>query len=109
MKGDVTREPLFDAAESKTPGMCGNSMRENRETQATPSRAATEGWSGGEGRSGKAKCRTPDMYVAWESDGPIVPAKRANKARTLAAEFVEERGSPKGIADHEASPRTQSR
>jgi hypothetical protein len=103
MKGDDIRETLFDAAESKTPCMRGNSMRENRETQATPSPD-----SGG-GRSGKAKRRTPDMYVAWESDGPIVPAKRANKARTLAAEFVEERGSPKGNADHEASPRTQSR
>ena len=102
MKGDGRREPLFDAAESKTPSMRGNSMRENRETQATPSP------DGGGGRSEKAKRRTPDVHVAGESDGPIVPAKRANKAGTLAAEFVEERGSPKGNADQKASPRTQS-
>ena len=88
MKGDDRRETLFDAAESKTPCMRGNSMRENRETQATPSP------DGGGGRSGKAKRRTPDMHVVGESDGPIVPAKRANKAGTPpAAEFVEERGS----------------
>ncbi len=109
MKGDDRRETLFNAAESKTPSMRGSSMRENRETQVISSPTPTEGWSGGGGRSGKATRRTPDMYVAWESDGPIVPAKRANKARTLAAELVEERGSPKGNADHEASPRTQSR
>ncbi len=102
MKGDDKREPLFDAAESKTPCMRGNSMRENRETPATPSP------DGGGGRSEKAQCRTPDMHVAGESDGPIVPAKRANKARTLAAESVEERGSPKGNADQRVSPRTQS-
>ena len=59
MKGDDRREPLFDAAESKTPCMRGNSMRENRETQATPSRAPTEGWSVGGGRSGKANAARP--------------------------------------------------
>ena len=78
MKSDDRREPLFDAAESKTPCMRGNSMRENRETQATPPP------DGGGGRSGKAPCRTPDMHVAGESDGPIVPAKRANNAETPA-------------------------
>ncbi len=36
MNDDVTRKPTFDAAESQTPSMCGNSMRKNRETQATP-------------------------------------------------------------------------
>ena len=82
MKGDDRREPLFDAAESQTPSMCGNSMRENRETQAIPSS------DGGGGRSGKAECRTPDMHVAGESDGPIVPAKRANKTGTPVAESV---------------------
>ena len=91
MNDDVQRKPSLDAAESQTPCMCGNSMRENRETRATPSS------DGDEGRSGKAKGRMPDMHVAGESDGLIVPAKRANKAGTPAAEFVEERGSPKGI------------
>ncbi len=121
MSDDVPRKPSLDAAESQTPRMCGNSMRENRETQATPPP------DGGGGRSGKAQCRTPDAYVAGESDGPIVPAKRANKAEASArsrycdtrrrkgeptgntnidlnrvedaAESVEERGSTKGNAN----------
>ena len=36
------------------------------------------GWR--RGTVGKGKRRTPDMYVAGESDDFIVPAKRANKA-----------------------------
>ncbi len=103
MKGDDQRETLFNAAESKTPCMRGNSMRENRETQAIPS-------SDGNGeRSGKAKRRTPDVHVAGESDGPIVPAKRANKTGTLVAESAEERGSPKGNALAICSHRTLCR
>lgn len=108
MKSDDRREPLFDAAESKTPSMRGNSMRENRETQATPSP------DGGGGRSGKAKGRTPDVHVAGESDGPIVPAKRANKADRPgmgrpAAESVEKRGSTKENANETTACRTQGR
>ena len=39
------------------------------------------------------------MHVSRESDGPIVPKKRANKAgQTAAAESVEGRGSTKGNA-----------
>ncbi len=103
MKGSVQRKLPFDAAESQTLSMRGNSMRENRETPATPST------DGGEGRSEKANCRTSDAHVAGESDGPIVPAKRANKAGTPGAESVEERGSPKGNTWTADSPRTQSR
>ncbi|MGO8746640.1 MAG: hypothetical protein ACLQNE_11685, partial [Thermoguttaceae bacterium] len=51
----------------------------------------------GEGRFEKAMCRTSDMHVSRESDGPIVPKKRANKAGLkAAAESVEGRGSTKG-------------
>ncbi len=50
-----------------------------------------------------------DMHADRKSDGPIVPAKRANKAGTPGAESVEERGSPKGNAWTADSPRTQSR
>ena len=52
-----------------------------------------------QGRSEKANCRTTDMHVSRESDGPIVPKKRANKAGPkAAAESVEGRGSTKGNA-----------
>jgi hypothetical protein len=68
-----------------------NSLHGNRETLETPS-------SFDAGRSGKASCRTPDMHVSRESDGPIVPEKRANKVGQPAAESVEGRGSTKGNA-----------
>ncbi len=38
------------------------------------------------------------MNANRKSDGPIVPAKRANNTGTPVAESVEERGSPKGNA-----------
>jgi hypothetical protein len=44
-----------------------NSLHGNRETLETPSCLHA-------GRSGKAYCRTPDMHVSRESDGPIVCA-----------------------------------
>jgi hypothetical protein len=47
------------------------------------------------------------MNAKRKSDDPIVPAKRANKTRTLAAELAEERGSPKGNTNQQALPRTQ--
>ena len=91
--GDDRREPLGDAAESETLSMRGNSLHGNRETLETSSAG------GGEGRSEKAHCRTADMHVSGESDGPIVPEKRANKAGpTAAAESVEGRGPTKGNA-----------
>ena len=90
---DANRKPLVDDAESETLSMCGNSMHGNRETLETPTPQ-------GAGRSGKAYCRTPDMHVSRESDGPIVPKKRANKAGPkAAAESVEGRGSTKGNAE----------
>ena len=87
----ATREPADHAAESETLSMCGNSMRENRDTPPLP-------WTvGGEGRPEKALSRTSGMHGDGESDGPIVPAKRANNVGpSSAAESVEERGPTKG-------------
>ena len=51
---------------------------------------------------------TTDMNANRKSDDSILPAKRANKTRTLAAELAEERGSPKGNTNQKALPRTQS-
>ena len=91
---DAKRKPLVDAAESETLRMRGNSLHGNRETLETPSPKV------GEGRSEKALCRTADMYVSRESDGPIVPEKRANNAGPkAAAESVEGRGLTKGNAE----------
>jgi len=105
MKGSDRRERSFDTAESETLSMCGNSMRENREALQTPT------LDGGVGRSKKAKSRNVDMHVCRESDGPIVPTKRANKvgAYALAAESAEERRTTKGNAPQAHSRRTQSR
>jgi len=100
---DAKREPPVDAAESETLGMHGNSLHGNRETLETPAGDDRKP-VGDAGRSDKAKRRTADVHVSRESDGPIVPKKRANKAATMprmvsaAAESVEERGSTKGNA-----------
>jgi hypothetical protein len=69
----VPGEPPMDAAESKNLRMPGNSLHGNRETLEASSPQ-------GEERSGKALCRTPDMHVSRESDGPIVPEKEAKDA-----------------------------
>ena len=102
MNSNDNRESLFDVTESGTLSMCGNSMRENRETHAVPSK------DGFQGRSEKANNQTSDMHAARESDVPIVPAKRANKAFP-AAEPVEERGTTKGNTIQQAVDRAQDR
>ena len=80
---DATRESFVGAAESRNDGMCGSSMRENRETPRPPSP------DGGVGRSEKPSGRTSDMHGLGESDDLTVPAKRANKAEpSSAAESV---------------------
>jgi len=86
---DVTRKSPMDATESETLRMRGNSLHGNRETLEAPS-------SADEGRSEKAQGRTSGMHASSESDGPIVPKKRANKTGLPAAEPVEGRGSTKG-------------
>ena len=105
MKGSGRRELFFDTAESETLGMWGNSMRGNREALQTPTLDSSAG------RSKKARCRKVDMHVCRESDGLIVPVKRANKAGgyALAAESAEGRRATKGNAPQAHSCRTQSR
>ena len=92
------RKVSADAAESEPLCMRGNSMRGNRETpEASPSNNAQRAKCGGD-RSEKAVGRTSDMHVFGESDRPIVPKKRTNKAERSAAESVEERDLTKGNA-----------
>ena len=104
MKGSDRRERSFDTAESKTLGMWGNSMRENREALQTPT------LDGSAGRPKKAKSRNFDVHVCGESDGPAVPTKRANKADAyaLVAESQRKGGRPRGTHTSD-SGRTQSR
>ena len=82
-----------------------NSMRENREASQTPDSME---W---DGRRRLTKSRKVDMNVCRESDGLIVPTKRANKvdAYALAAESAEGRRATKGNAPQAHSHRTQSR
>ena len=93
-------EMRADAAESETLCMCGNSSRENREI---PSVSQSIDWE----RSANVPDGNADASADGKSDDSIVPAKRANKARTLVAEPAEERGSPKGNTYQQAWPRTQ--
>ena len=74
MKGSDRREQSFDTAESETLGLWGSSMGGNREALQTPTLPSSVG------RSKKAKGRNVDMHVCRESDGLVVPVKRANKA-----------------------------
>ncbi len=69
--------------------MSENFKRENREIPMVSKSKEEE-------RSANASGGTADMHAIGKSDGPIVPAKRANKTGTPAAESVEERGPPKG-------------
>jgi group II intron reverse transcriptase/maturase len=63
-------------------------------------------------RAGKAGGRTPATHGRGQSDGPIVPQKRPNKAHAPvagAAEAAEGRGPAKGNSNQQNTPRTQRR
>jgi len=99
---DEKREPLASPAQSETPGMLENSMRENRETpQASGSNTPD--------RLEKATSYKTSMYASGESDEPVVPAKRLNKEEQSLAESVEGSGSTKGNTDEAFTRRTQGR
>ena len=65
------------------------------------------------GRSDKAASRTADTHAAEESDGLVVPSKRANNADEArpraAAESVEGRGPAKGNEERSPTDRPQRR
>ena len=92
--------------ESKTTGTIGNLPHGSRETPQTSDSSMEAD------RSEKARGHKSDMDVGGESDGLIVPRKRANKADAqyaLAAESAEGRRTTKGNAPQAHSYRTQSR
>jgi RNA-directed DNA polymerase len=92
-----------DFAQSETPGMHGNSTRENRETPSVP---AVEEVAG---RLEKAMSLESSMHVGGESDGCIVPAKCPNKGGQPQAEGTEGRQPTKENIGQATAPRTQSR
>jgi hypothetical protein len=76
--------------------MRGNSLHGNRETPKASTATNARKADGATERSEKAPGRTSGMHAFGESDGSIVPKKRANNAETSAAEPVEGRGPTKG-------------
>ena len=98
--GGVRREPNRSPAQSETPGMSGNSKRENRETP-------TVFGSSEAGPVGEGECHKTSMYAVGESDERVVPAKHSNKEQD-SAERVEGSRSTKGNTEETARERTQS-
>src|SRR4029450_12701257 len=96
----VNREHPPDSAQSETPGMHGNSARENRETPSMPAR------HDGAGRVEKAVSRTSTMHVDGESDGRIVPTKGPNVDDRVSAEAPEGRRPTKENTEQPTAPRT---
>jgi RNA-directed DNA polymerase len=97
------REHPADSAQSKTPGMHGNSTRGNRETPSTPI-AQIAG-----GRLEKALSQKSNMHVGGESDGCVLPLKCPNKSGQPQAEGMEGRQPTKENIGQTTAPRTQSR
>jgi RNA-directed DNA polymerase len=95
------REQSADSAQSETPGMHGNSTRENRETPSVPVEVA--------GRLEKAISRNANMYAGGESDGCVVPTKCPNNGGQPPAEDMEGRQPTKENIGQATAPRTQSR
>src|SRR5271170_1418766 len=95
------REHSADSAQSETPGMRGNSTRENRETQWVPVEVA--------GRLEKAMSQKSNMHADWESDGCVVPTKCPNNGGQPPAEDMEGRQPTKENIGQATGPRTQSR
>jgi hypothetical protein len=92
----VTCEPSWDATESETLGMRGNSLHGNRETLKVFVTSDASSANGAAERPEKAHGHTSGVHVFRESDGSIVPKKQANKADLSVAESVEGRGPTKG-------------
>jgi hypothetical protein len=97
------REYPEDFAQSETPGIHGNSARENRETPSAPAveKAA--------GRLEKAMSQESNMHAGGESDGCVIPSKCPNNGGQLPAEGMKERQPTKENTGQATAPRTQSR
>src|SRR6516164_206264 len=92
-----------DSAQSETPGMHGNSTRENRETPSAPVAEHAAG------RLEKAMSQESSMHAGGESDGCAVPTKCPNNGGRPLAEGTEGRQPTKENTGLATAPRTQSR
>jgi len=96
--GKAMRAVASDASGGPThgvedPGMCGNSMSENREIPVAPQGLVALG------RSEKALGRNPDMHAAGKSDIGVVPGTCRTKPGTARSASTAELGTrpqPKG-------------
>ena len=87
MKGDDNRKPSFDAAESETLGMRGNSMRGNRETLQTPTHDVAR-----DGRKGKKPYSRHARFRGVGRPRSTKEAGEQSRPEGVAAEPVEGRG-----------------
>jgi group II intron reverse transcriptase/maturase len=99
---DDKREPTMNPAQSETPGMSGNSTRENRETPSASGSSTPD-------RLEKATSYTTSTNAGGESDEQVVPAKRSNNGERSSAESVEGSCSTKGNTEEAHTCRTQGR
>jgi RNA-directed DNA polymerase len=99
---NVKREPFMNPAQSETPGMPGNSMRENRETPLASGSSKPD-------RLEKATSYKTSAHAGGESDERVVPAKHSNNEERSSAERVEGSRSTKGNTEEAHTHRTLSR
>ncbi len=97
------REHSVDSAQSETPGMHGNSTRENRETPLVPVAEVVAG------RLEKAMSRESNIHASGESDGCVIPTKCSNNGGQPRAEGMEGRRPIKENTERVTAPRTLSR
>ncbi len=90
----------------REPGMCGHSLRENRETSGRNLRGTEAATSEA---TGKVSSHTPVVNFPEESDGNIVPGKSVNNGVVVSAESMEGRTPAKRNSVQEAANRIQSR
>jgi len=101
IKGSDKTRAVFGFGGVAEPGMCGRSLRENRDTSTGPGSKP--------GNVGKDNIRNPMEYAVEESDDAIVPKKPANKGTAVPAEPAEESASAKRNSKQNAANRIQGR
>src|SRR5450759_3673313 len=100
--GDESCEPTMNTAQSETPGMLENSMRENRETPLASGSSRPD-------RLEKAPSYKTSAHAGGESDERVVPAKRSNNGEQSPAEGVEGSRSTEGNTEETYTRRTPGR